>query len=72
MKRETIRMNVQISRDLTDLIDKIATDASAGRSDVIRQALALMEVAHSAKQRGKYIGIVSDRAKLESEIVGVM
>lgn len=70
--RETLRMNVQISKELTELIDAIADDASANRSEVIRQALALMEVAHKAKQSGKHIGIVSDPSKLEREIIGIM
>ena len=72
MAQEKLRMNVQISQELTDLIDGIASNSGANRSEVIRQALALMKVAHDARRRGKHIGIVADADKLDTEIVGVL
>lgn len=72
MAGEKIRMNLQVSAELNDVIDKIADDTGSSKSDVIRQALALMKVAHEAKQNGKRLGIVSDPAKLDTEIVGLL
>jgi len=72
MAKEKLRMNVQISQELTDLIDGIASNSGSNRSEVIRQALALMKVAHDARKRGKHIGIVADADKLDTEIVGVL
>lgn len=72
MKSAKLRMNVQISQELVELIDGIAEEAEVNRTDVIRQALALMKVAHDAKKRGKHIGLASDPDKLDSEIVGVL
>jgi Arc/MetJ-type ribon-helix-helix transcriptional regulator len=72
MANEKVRMNLQVSAELNDVLDKIADDTGSNRSEVIRQALALMKVAHEAKQKGKRLGIVSDPSKLETEIVGLL
>jgi len=65
-------MNLQVSAELNELLEKIAGETGTNRSEVIRQALALMKVAHEGKKRGKRIGLVSDPEKLETEIVGLL
>jgi predicted transcriptional regulator len=72
MANEKIRMNLQVSSELNDVLDKIADETGSNRSDVIRQALALMKVVHEAKRNGKRLGLVTDPAKLETEIVGLL
>ena len=69
---EKVRMNLQVSAELNELLERIASDTGSNRSEVIRQALALMKVAHEAKKKGKHIGLVSDAAQLETEIVGLL
>jgi len=71
-KKETVRMNLQVSPEINELLEKIADETGSNRSEVIRRALALMKVAHDARQRGKRLGLVSDPDKLETEIVGVL
>ena len=70
MARE--RRSAKIRRTLAPLLEKIAGETGTNRSEVIRQALALMKVAHEGKKRGKRIGLVSDPEKLETEIVGLL
>jgi len=72
MANDKIRMNLQVSSELNDVLDKIAGETGTNRSDVIRQALALMKVAHEAKRNGKRLGLVTDPSKLETEIVGLI
>lgn len=72
MATDKIRMNLQVSTEMNDILGQIAERAGTNRSDVIRQALALMKVAHDAKRRGKHLGIVSDPEKLDTEIVGLI
>jgi metal-responsive CopG/Arc/MetJ family transcriptional regulator len=72
MANDKIRMNLQVSAELSDVLDKIAGETGTNRSDVIRQALALMKVAHEAKQKGKKLGLVTDASKLDTEIVGLL
>jgi metal-responsive CopG/Arc/MetJ family transcriptional regulator len=72
MAKEKVRMNLQLSGELNAIIESIADDTGTNRSDVIRQALALMKVAHEARKKGKRIGIVADPEKLDTEIVGLI
>ena len=69
---EKIRLSLQVSQELNQTIEEIAENIGANRTDVIRQALALMKVAHTAKKDGKHLGIVRDASKLDTEIVGLI
>ena len=69
---EKVRLSLQISRELNRTLEEIADSTGTNRTDVIRQALALMLVAQNAKRDGRHIGIVSDARKLDTEIVGLL
>lgn len=69
---EKVRMNLQLSAELSAMVENIADDTGTNRSDVIRQALALMKVAHEAKKKGKRLGLTSNPDQLETEIVGLI
>ena len=69
---EKIRLSLQVSQELNQTLEQIAEDTGASRTDVIRQALALMKVAHTAKNEGRHLGLVSDPRKLDTEIVGLI
>jgi metal-responsive CopG/Arc/MetJ family transcriptional regulator len=69
---EKVRLNLQLSSELNEALEEIVDDTGTSRSEVIRQALALMKVAHSAKKQGRHIGLVSDPKKLETEIIGLL
>jgi predicted transcriptional regulator len=69
---EKVRLSLQVSQDLNQTLEDIADSTGSNRTDVIRQALALMKVAHTAKRDGKHLGLVSDAARLDTEIVGLL
>jgi metal-responsive CopG/Arc/MetJ family transcriptional regulator len=69
---DKVRLNLQLSSELNDALEEIVDDTGTSRSEVIRQALALMKVAHGAKKQGRHIGLVSDPKKLETEIIGLL
>lgn len=69
---EKVRLSLQVSQELNQTLEEIAENTGTNRTDVIRQALALMKVAHSAKKVGRHIGIVDDARKLDTEIVGLI
>jgi predicted transcriptional regulator len=69
---EKVRLNLQVSPELNRTLEEIADLAGTTRTDVIRQALALMKVAHRATRDGKHVGIVDDPQKLDTEIVGLL
>ena len=69
---EKVRLSLQVSQELNRTLEEIAESTGTNRTDVIRQALALMKVAHSAKREGRHLGIVDDARKLDTEIVGLI
>ena len=69
---EKVRLNLQVSSELNSVLEEIAESSMSSKTDVIRQALALMKVAHNAKQKGKHLGLVTDSSKLDTEIVGLL
>lgn len=69
---EKVRLSLQVSQELNQVLEEIADSTGSNRTDVIRQALALMKVAHAAKKEGRHIGLVSDPRKLDTEIVGLL
>ena len=69
---EKVRLSLQVSQELNQTLEEIAESTGTNRTDVIRQALALMKVAHTAKTQGRHLGIVSDPRKLDTEIVGLI
>jgi metal-responsive CopG/Arc/MetJ family transcriptional regulator len=72
MAADKVRLNLQLSQELNKTLDEITESTGTNRTDVIRQALALMKVAHDAKRKGKHFGIVNDADKLDTEIVGLL
>ncbi len=69
---EKVRVNLQLSQEIFQSLEKIAEDTGGNRGSVIQQALALMKVAHDAKRNNLHIGLVADASKLDTEIVGLL
>jgi len=72
MQTDKVRLNLQVSAELNNVLEDMANSSGSTKTDVIRQALALMEFAHAAKKRGKYIGLASDPEKLDTVVVGLI
>jgi metal-responsive CopG/Arc/MetJ family transcriptional regulator len=69
---QKVRLNLQVSEQLNSDLEEMAQSTGSNRTEVIRQALALMKIAHKARQEGRHIGLVSDPAKLDTELVGIL
>jgi hypothetical protein len=67
-----VRLSLQVSPELNQTLEDIAESTGSNLTDIVRQALALMMVAHTAKKEGRHLGIVSDARKLDTEIVGLI
>ncbi len=67
---EKVRLNLVLSNALNDKLETIAASSGTTKTDVIRQALALIDYAHKAKREHKHIGIVTDPSKLDVEFIG--
>jgi predicted transcriptional regulator len=69
---EKVRLTLQVSDELNKELERLAKLGGASKADVIRQALALMKIAMAARAENKFLGIVRDSSKLDTEIVGLL
>jgi hypothetical protein len=67
-----VRLNLQVSDQLNSDLEEMADSTGSNRTEVIRQALALMKIAHQARREGRHLGLVSDPSKLDTELVGIL
>jgi anti-sigma regulatory factor (Ser/Thr protein kinase) len=66
-----VRLNLVITKQLDDMLERFANANGTNKSDILRKALALYEVANDAKEHGNRLGIVSKDRKVLTEIVGL-
>lgn len=67
---DSVRFNVVLSPELAAVIEEVAKSSHTSKTAVIRQAIALMKLAHDEKKKGKHLGFASSTSQLDTEIVG--
>jgi len=70
-ERTKVRLSLDVSPELYTLLESLATTTGGTKSDVLRKAIALMEVAVDAKRQGKKFGIAEKDQPLATEIIGI-
>ncbi len=70
-ERGKVRLSLEISPELNALLEQLASTTGGTKSDVLRKAIALMEIAVKAKQQGKKFGIAEKDQQLATEIIGL-
>jgi len=70
-ERSKVRLSLDISPEANELIERLATQIGGTKSDVLRKAVALMEIAVDAKRQGKKFGIAEKDQQLATEIIGL-
>lgn len=68
---DKIRLSLEVSKETDDLLVRLASDMNCSKSEVLRKAIALMEIATQAKQAGKKFGIARPDQELATEIIGI-
>lgn len=66
-----VRLNVNITREMDSRLNALASAKGMTKSDVLRRALALFEVAASESNQGHKLAITSQDHKVLREIVGI-
>ena len=66
-----VRLNLEVSPQVDEVLEALASKMHGSKSDVLRKAIALMEVAVRAKEEGKRFGIAEPDQRLTTEIVGL-
>ena len=69
--KEKVRLSLDISPELNALLEQLAATTDSTKSDVLRKAIALMEVAVDAKRRGLKPGLAEKEQPLATEIIGL-
>ena len=70
-EREKVRLSLDISPELNSLLEQLAVSIGGTKSEVLRKAIALMEVMVEAKKQGKKFGIAEKDQPLATEIIGI-
>ena len=68
---QTIRLSLDVSPELYETLTTLAAKLHSTRSDILRKAVAFMEVAVRAKDQHKKFGVAAPDQSLETEIVGL-
>lgn len=71
MSEKSIRLSLEVSPQLNATLEELAEKTHGSKSDVLRRAIALMEVAVHAKEEGKKFGVANKDQELATEIVGI-
>jgi len=66
-----VRLSLDISRELNDLLEKLSSELDGSKSDVLRKGIVLMEVFVKARRQGKKFGVAEENQTLVTEIVGL-
>ncbi|MEH2373253.1 DNA-binding protein [Nostoc sp.] len=71
VNNQRIQINLDLSPELYQTLNNLAQHLNGDNAEVLLKAIALLEVAVDAKQKGKHIWITDDNQNLETEIVGI-
>jgi predicted transcriptional regulator len=72
MASEKVKMTLEMSSELNEAIEHMAEELSSSKSEVVRKALALMEIAFEAKGKDQSLALVRKKDdKLVTLIVGI-
>lgn len=67
-----IRLTLDVSPELNNTLNELASNGNTTKSDILRRAIALMELAVQAQEEGGKVMLVSDDKSETREIVGLL
>ncbi|PSF37159.1 DNA-binding protein [Aphanothece hegewaldii CCALA 016] len=70
-KGTKIRLTLDVSQELNNTLNELADDGNTTKSDILRRAIALMEIAVKAQKEGGKVMLVNNDKSETKEIVGL-
>lgn len=70
MSKKQVRLSLDVSSELNEALEKVASETHSTKSDVLRKSIALLEMAVREKRQGNHLGIFDGKQKIVKEIVG--
>lgn len=71
MSADKVRLSLDVSPELNRTLDELAMKIHGTKSDVLRKAIVLMELAVQAKDQQQKLGIIDKDRQVITEIVGL-
>jgi len=66
-----VRLSLDLSPEANTVLDNLASQQSTTKADILRKAIALIDVAITAKQQGQHLAVLDGDKTIVSEIIGV-
>ena len=66
-----VRLSLIVSGELNQTLEDLAREGHSTKSDVLRKAIALFDLASEAKHKHQKLGILDQSDKVVKEIVGI-
>ncbi len=66
-----IRLNLTVSDDLARRLDELSGESQTSKSEILRKALTLFDVAREGKRSGKKLARTGGAGQVTTEIVGL-
>ncbi len=71
MSAVRVRLSLDLSRELNETLDRLASEGGTTKSELLRKAIALVDVAAQAKRKHQRLAIVDEHQHVVSQIVGL-
>ena len=71
MAGDMVRLSLDLSPQANTALESVAASQHTTKSDVLRKAIALVQVAEEARRANRKIGVFDKEANVFSEIVGL-
>lgn len=66
-----VRLTLDVTDELNDRLNALAAESGGSKSELLRKAIALVEVAVDAKKAGKHVAVIDKNYKVVTTIVGL-
>ena len=68
-----IRLNIEVSQDLADLLDTLAQTEDTTRSEIVRRAISVLKAYKEQREVGRsHLGFTKDPQRLDAEMLGIL
>ena len=68
-----VRLHIEVSQDLSDLLDSLAKEEDTTRVEIVRRALSIVKAFKQQRAYGRnHIGFAKDPTRLDSEMLGIL
>ena len=68
---QVVRMSLNISPELNDKLERMSEESHTSKSDILRKAIFLMDLAIDSKKHGNKLAVVNSEGQKVTDIVGV-